>query len=400
MGVKSQKGAATVYTLIAMLVLTSVAVGFFVMSANRHQTQLETLEQIKDIYSQGYENTISEKYIGGDIVPIYTEAQLKKIGSNETVYIDGKNYIFATGKTYVLQNDVTFNETNESLFSTIQNMISNNTITVEGQGHIITVVGETTEFFIGNSNFQTSIKENNFQYTGNYQTYTVPTTGYYKIECWGAQGGTENNSDTGNEGAYVAGTIKLEENKNLYVYVGEKGRYNGLYNSILLGGYNGGGNSSDTSYVGEGRWTASGGGATDVRLVPGTWNDVSSLKSRMLVAAGGGGASGANMGSEQKCTAGAAGGLTGYNGGTTNVWGNYAINHEGKGANQTDPGAGGTNNNDYRGYFGLGGNGKSSGNDWIGGGGRRRLLWWPELEEIMQQLEEVAHHIFPDTQVA
>ena len=29
-------------------------------------------------------------------------------------------------------------------------------------------------------------------YTGDYQVFTVPTTGYYKVETWGAQGGTRN----------------------------------------------------------------------------------------------------------------------------------------------------------------------------------------------------------------
>lgn len=159
MKIKGEKGAITAYVLVAMLVFTALAIGFFVMSANRQQTQLETFEQLKKIYSNGeIENVVAAQYIGGDIIPVYTEEQLKKIGSNESIYINGKNYTFSTGKTYVLQNDITFNETNNDLFETLQNMIANNTIILEGQGHTITVmVGQVATVYTGDDGFQEAI---------------------------------------------------------------------------------------------------------------------------------------------------------------------------------------------------------------------------------------------------
>lgn len=56
-----------------------------------------------------------------------------------------------------------------------------------------------------------------FAYTGAQQTYTVPSTGNYKIELWGAQGG---NTTYGGTGGYVSGTVSLTAGTVLNIYVG------------------------------------------------------------------------------------------------------------------------------------------------------------------------------------
>jgi hypothetical protein len=117
----------------------------------------------------------------------------------------------------------------------------------------------------------------NFTYTGASQTFTVQYTGTYRIQCWGAQGRCQ--------GAYTSGNIYLNKGTNLYVYVGSAG----VQSSTSL--------SSPTVFNGGGGYTSgcldynnsTGGGATDIRLVNGNWDDFSSLKSRIIVAAGGGG---------------------------------------------------------------------------------------------------------------
>lgn len=114
----------------------------------------------------------------------------------------------------------------------------------------------------------------NFDYTGDIQTFTAPQSGVYKIELWGAQGGTTNDSYAGGKGAYTSGEITLTKGEKIYVFVGEQPKSN-------LGGYNGGGNGT-SGYTG-------GGGATDVRLSAGEWNDTNGLRSRIMVAAGGSG---------------------------------------------------------------------------------------------------------------
>ena len=127
------------------------------------------------------------------------------------------------------------------------------------------------------SNAQTTIVvkpvEYAFSYTGNSQTFTVPISGTYKLEVWGAQGATE----YGGKGGYATGTITLNANQILSVHVGGQG-------GDGFGGYNGGGlgyvcRSYNYSYVACG----GGGGGTDIR-VGGT-----ALTDRIIVAGGGGG---------------------------------------------------------------------------------------------------------------
>ena len=148
-----------------------------------------------------------------------------------------------------------------------------------------------------------------FNYTGSEQTYTVPMNGYYKIEAWGAQGGditgTPYNSSNavrgsnltyyGGRGAYTYGEIYLEKGTNLYIQVGgapNKVNTSLSSNGTITGGYNGGASIIN----GQQAFGSPGGGATDIRLSSGTWNDNASLKSRIMVAAGGGGANFRNQG--------------------------------------------------------------------------------------------------------
>ncbi len=116
-----------------------------------------------------------------------------------------------------------------------------------------------------------------FKYTGDSQTFEVPKDGLYKIELWGASGG-DLSQYLGGRGAYTVGNIELEKDDTLYIYVG----------NIT---YNGGGINTDI-------YGRAGGGATDIRLANGNWNEFDSLKSRIMVAAGGGGANNRNIGNE------------------------------------------------------------------------------------------------------
>lgn len=108
--------------------------------------------------------------------------------------------------------------------------------------------------------------EYDFDYTGGYQTFIAPAVGYYKFELWGAQG---TGDATSGRGGYVSGIKKLNQGDTFYVYVGSKN---------AKGGWNGGG---------KGNSTYGGGGATDIRIVSGDWDNYESLKSRIMVAGGG-----------------------------------------------------------------------------------------------------------------
>ena len=99
------------------------------------------------------------------------------------------------------------------------------------------------------------------------------TPGRYRFECWGSRGnGVEPDVQPG-KGAYTSGTIVIPSVKRFYVYIGKDGYFNALKSGSF------------------GVIQPRPGGATDVRLVyHEDWWDNSSLISRIMVAAGGGGA--------------------------------------------------------------------------------------------------------------
>ena len=191
-----------------------------------------------------------------------------------------------------------------------------------------------------------------YYYIGNYQTFTAPQSGYYKIEAWGAQGGG------GPKGGYVSGYINLTANDTLYIYAGGKGLSSN--SSSGTGGYNGGGSTEATS----GKRGPTGGGATDIRLVSGTWNNATSLNSRIMVAAGGGGY-------YNTASYGIGGGLLGVDGADSAY--TYYVS-VGKAGMQRSGGAtptkdSGASTNGTAGGFGTGGKGGASGTGVSTGGG-------------------------------
>ena len=122
----------------------------------------------------------------------------------------------------------------------------------------------------------------NFSYKGEPEEYKVKSTGYYYIEMAGASGGLANA-----RGAKTSGYIYLEKDTKLYFYVGKAGSSRDTNCNNYE--FNGGGMalSSKTGVCG-----LTGGGATDVRLVGGSWDNTSSLISRIMVAGAGGGGGG------------------------------------------------------------------------------------------------------------
>lgn len=186
----------------------------------------------------------------------------------------------------------------------------------------------------------------NYTYTGDYQIFTAPNDGVYRVSLWGASGGDY--TKQGGYGAYTDGYITLKKGETFYVYVGQSG------DGVSTPTFNGGGSSAAAN-------SRSGGGATDIRLVAGSWNNFDSLKSRIMVAGGGGGASGWST----AIIGGNAGALTGYNGNFYRASGSsaYTVSTGGtqtKGGNAGTGAAAGT-----PGLFGIGGNGQVS----YGGGG-------------------------------
>ena len=187
----------------------------------------------------------------------------------------------------------------------------------------------------------------------------IPTTGTYKLEVWGAQGGSYSSSYAGGKGGYSYGNISLTAGDILYVYVGGQGIGNDGTTGVRTGGFNGGGNGyiSNINYAGSG-----GGGATDIRI------GQDSLYARVIVAGGGGGAG--SYYNNHRWSGGYGGGNNGGSNGS-----NVNYYYAGSGASRSSGGTsyyGSTSNSSTYGTvagFGKGGSANSKSNSSAGGGG-------------------------------
>ena len=147
---------------------------------------------------------------------------------------------------------------------------------------------------------------------GSIQDFEVPCDGYYKLETWGASGGSsKTNAGTvynGGYGGYSEGNIYLTDTSTLYLGIGGKGENSFTLNDTEhLGGYNGGGKSLNNDSF------ASGGGATHIALNNnyGELENYEQHKSDILIVSGGGGAASADLHGGGCCHGGSAGGYTG-----------------------------------------------------------------------------------------
>lgn len=200
---------------------------------------------------------------------------------------------------------------------------------------------------VGSANYNGSVM--NFDYTGSVQTATL-TPGRYKLECWGAQGGTYSGC-IGGYGGYSKGTITLTEATTVYISVGGAGS-----SSSTAAGFNGGGTG-----ISSGR---GGGGATDVRI------GQNSLYSRVIVAGGGGGA-GVTSANANPC--GCGGGEYGGDGYYNDTTGSYTIGQNRCGGSASQTAGGKTWSTSTQATFGQGGNASGyscggGGGGWYGGG--------------------------------
>ena len=325
------------------------------LSKGRGDTRSFLLDLTDEYKKYTYVFKTTSDYIGFVIV--------EKSGTNTRTNVDIKDLTIINTASDVTETDITksYHKSGFKFTDTVMAAGDESMPTHDGSS---TMVGNTGNGYAKITNLVTKA-EKTFEYTGNYQSYSV-TPGRYKIELWGAQGGSNfYNGGTeyfaGGKGAYTSGNITFTSNAELYFYVGGKGETSNKSLKKTAGGYNGGGSGDHDNQDNE--VDGGGGGATDVRLESGAWNNLKSLQSRIMVAAGGGGGSDHTLG-------GPAGGITsktvqhstgasqytgyafGYGqdgvrvrsnspvaGGGGGYFGGYAIDN---GSNYYNPGAGGS----------------------------------------------------------
>lgn len=188
-----------------------------------------------------------------------------------------------------------------------------------------------------------------FAYSGAAKSISLPA-GTYKLQVWGAQGGTYS-TYTGGAGGYSVGTITLaDEATTVYAYVGGQPAADSTISAsgTTPGGFNGGGTGKNRSYSGTSSYGQGGGGGTDFRIGGNT------LYYRVIVAGGGGGSSSA-VALTTKYGGGTSGGspTTGYGASQTSA-----------GTNGSFGQGGAAQSNGYNYKYGSGG----GGGGWYGGG--------------------------------
>ena len=176
--------------------------------------------------------------------------------------------------------------------------------------------------------------EKNFEFTEASQSFVAPEAGYYKLEVWGAQGGSAKGGTGiydggGGLGSYSVGLTHLKANEKVYIYVGGGG------NNMKLKGieekvgdsYNGGGRATIQPWTGGPLYAGGGGGATHISKTDTLLKDTN--VSDLIIAAGGGGA-----GTSNDCSLPGHRGQGGFAGGDTGTSGNSYVFSGGIGGSQ------------------------------------------------------------------
>lgn len=306
---------------------------------------------------------ITHKLVSGDYgisINYLYDSRKVAVGDLNLSELTTAEQVFLKGNSMMVLQDTTFSEPGYYVRKTDGTIVENDArVTVSG------TVGTNSGIYTKTytlKNGSTVISEkkrtitvvkstNNFDYTGSMQTFTVPVTGNYQIELWGAGGGNDV-TNRGGRGAYTKGTITLNAGEKLYVFVGQKG----LSTTANMMAWNGGGYGT----------AGSGGGATDIRLIGDTsWNSIDGLRSRIMVAGAGGGTDTYTDG-EYGGDGGTLSGLNsakGYGKGGTQTAGGAGIGSGSFGIGGSTPSAGGGGG----GYYG--GGSSTDANDYGGGGG-------------------------------
>ncbi len=200
-----------------------------------------------------------------------------------------------------------------------------------------------------NTGYGSLASEDKYSYTGSIQSVSL-SAGIYKLEVWGAAGGSDGTAGTGGKGGYSSGMLFLSNANNVHIGVGGVGTSSA---SGAGGGYNGGGNAGNSGSSG------AGGGATHIAIQTnrGVLSEYENYKNEVLIVAGAGGGGG---NSYQTINGGYGGGATRGVPGGANA-GDYAF---GRGQARSGDGGGG-GSGWYGGYASNGDGGGAGGIGYI-----------------------------------
>ena len=260
---------------------------------------------------------LNEKVDTVELIKDITLASKIEIPENKEMVLDLKGYTLTTSSNdYVIKNsgDLTIID---SKYSDEQDK-NQSDYEAEQAKYDEEYNAELSAYNKAKTDYEKSVEEYNkkleeyyashpgddFEYTGEEETYVVPQDGTYELETWGAQGGTAVDSCDGGYGGYSYGQVELKKGDILYINVGGVGTCN--VSSSSKGGYNGGGDAlSRNNYK-----MCSGGGATHIATKSGLLKTLSNSTDSILIVSGSGGGSG-STGSSCSSKGGSGGGISG-----------------------------------------------------------------------------------------
>lgn len=115
--------------------------------------------------------------------------------------------------------------------------------TSDGSATVTATIAEGTNYLSASDSYTLYVfaTTHDFSYTGSVQSLDL-LPGSYKLQCWGAQGGSNAAASTygitakaGGKGGYSEGVLTVSQDRTVYVFVGGQGSSSGN------GGWNGGG---------------------------------------------------------------------------------------------------------------------------------------------------------------
>ena len=174
------------------------------------------------------------------------------VSLSENTNLERTKYVFTTSSSAL-------GTTDETLYKDGAITQTNTTITKSKAAgtyylHILATDTNGGKTEIISEQTATSQGKKDFDYTGTVQDITL-TPGKYKLEVWGAQGGSSNKANTtyglGGKGGYSVGILTIADSQQFFISVGGQGA-NGILNQRVAGGFNGGGDGYGTNSSGVG----------------------------------------------------------------------------------------------------------------------------------------------------